>query len=266
MLYLFGFEKVGVAVGDLYFVDPNPGDGQEGAERGVRLEVRMIDRGAPPGSVYSALPITVERPIWRADLLESVDGEPGSHDRTHHHPTVPRVGARPPSLRRTGRPGTRHVGRRSNSPTSTRSSSAPTSIRRRSIPTMLVSCGRRCPRSSPWFDLARARPRRRARHGARRGRRARRAERMALSVEDRRHLGRIAGVVDEHGIRRGARARERRTRARSPSRSGASSATCLISGPTRMVAIRRFVAPGGRWRRRGACWSRRSTRAACPAH
>ncbi len=86
MLYVFGFEKVGVAVGDLYFVDPNPGDDQEGAERGVRLEVRMIDRAAPPGSVYSALPITVERPIWRADLLESVDGEPGSHDRTHHHP------------------------------------------------------------------------------------------------------------------------------------------------------------------------------------
>jgi len=87
MLYLFGFEKVGVVVGDLYFVDPDPAEGQEGAERGVRLEVRMVDRGAPPGSVYSALPIGVERPIWRADLLESVDGEPGSHDRTHHHPT-----------------------------------------------------------------------------------------------------------------------------------------------------------------------------------
>ncbi len=87
MLYLFGFEKVGVAVGDLYFVDPDPAESQEGAERGVRLEVRMIERGTPPGSVYSALPIAVERPIWRADLLERVDGEPGSHDRTHHHPT-----------------------------------------------------------------------------------------------------------------------------------------------------------------------------------
>ena len=26
------------------------------------------------------------QPIWRADLLESVDGRPGSFDRTHHHP------------------------------------------------------------------------------------------------------------------------------------------------------------------------------------
>ena len=36
--------------------------------------------------MYSAQPIVVERPIWRADLLETVAGAPGSHDRTHHHP------------------------------------------------------------------------------------------------------------------------------------------------------------------------------------
>ena len=86
MLYAFGFEKVGVLVGDLYFVDPDPGEGQEGAERGVRLEVRVMQRPDPPGSIYSAMPISVDRPIWRADLLETVEGEPGSHDRTHHHP------------------------------------------------------------------------------------------------------------------------------------------------------------------------------------
>ena len=42
MLYVFGFESIGVVVSDLYFVDPDPGPGQEGAERGVRLEVRML--------------------------------------------------------------------------------------------------------------------------------------------------------------------------------------------------------------------------------
>src|SRR6185437_10274271 len=26
------------------------------------------------------------KPIWRVDLLESVDGKPGSFTRTHHHP------------------------------------------------------------------------------------------------------------------------------------------------------------------------------------
>jgi hypothetical protein len=86
MLYAFGFERVGVVVGDLYLVDPHPGQGQEGAERGVRLELRVLGRGALKGSIYSAQPIEVGQPIWRADLLESVAGRPGSFDRTHHHP------------------------------------------------------------------------------------------------------------------------------------------------------------------------------------
>jgi hypothetical protein len=86
MLYVFGFERVGVVVGDLYFVDPHPAKGQEGAEHGVRVELRVLSPGALKGSVYSAQPIEVGAPIWRADLLESVAGQPGSFDRTHHHP------------------------------------------------------------------------------------------------------------------------------------------------------------------------------------
>jgi hypothetical protein len=86
MLYAFGFERVGVLVGDLYFVDPHPHKGQEGAEHGVRLELRVLGRGALNGSIYSAQPIEIGRPIWRADLLESVAGRPGSFDRTHYHP------------------------------------------------------------------------------------------------------------------------------------------------------------------------------------
>ena len=86
MLYAWGFDRVGVVAGDLYFQDPDPGPGQEGAERGVRLEVRLLGRPPLTGSIYAAQPIVVDRPVWRADLLESVAGEPGSHDRTHHHP------------------------------------------------------------------------------------------------------------------------------------------------------------------------------------
>lgn len=88
MLQVFGFEKVGVAVGDLYFVDPRPGPGQEGAERGVRLEVRLLASPPMEGSIYASRPIVVDRPIWRADLLESVTGGPGTWDRTHHHPKM----------------------------------------------------------------------------------------------------------------------------------------------------------------------------------
>lgn len=86
MLQAFAFERVGVVVGDLYFVDPNPHQGQEGPEHGVRVELRMFDRGELRGTIYSATPIEVGLPIWRVDLLESVDGKPGSFDRTHHHP------------------------------------------------------------------------------------------------------------------------------------------------------------------------------------
>jgi hypothetical protein len=86
MLYAFGFERVGVLVSDLYFVDPEPHPGQEGAERGVRLELRILERSALKGSIYSAQPIEVGQPLWRADFLESAAGRPGSFDRTHHHP------------------------------------------------------------------------------------------------------------------------------------------------------------------------------------
>jgi hypothetical protein len=85
VLYAFGFDRIGVVVSDLYFLDPHPAPGQEGAEQGVRLEVRLLERGPLQGSIYSAQPIEVGRPIWRADLLESVD-HPGSFDRAHHHP------------------------------------------------------------------------------------------------------------------------------------------------------------------------------------
>jgi hypothetical protein len=88
MLQLFGFDRIGVVVGDIYSIDPAPAKGQEGPERGVRIEVRMLEPGELTGSIYSARPISIAEPIWRADLLESADGTPGSLDRAHHHPKM----------------------------------------------------------------------------------------------------------------------------------------------------------------------------------
>jgi hypothetical protein len=85
MLQAFVFEKIGVVVGDIYFLDPNPHPGQDGPEHGVRLELRAFDRGELKSSIYSAVPIAAGKPIWRVDLLEAVDGKPGSFNRTHHH-------------------------------------------------------------------------------------------------------------------------------------------------------------------------------------
>ena len=36
--------------------------------------------------MYSAVPIRVDQPIWRVDMLETVESEPGSLNRAHHHP------------------------------------------------------------------------------------------------------------------------------------------------------------------------------------
>jgi hypothetical protein len=88
MLQVFGFGRIGVVLGDIYFIDPKPLPGQEGPERGVRLEVRMLAPGELAGSIYSARPITIGEPVWRVDLLESADGPPGSLNRAHHHPNM----------------------------------------------------------------------------------------------------------------------------------------------------------------------------------
>jgi hypothetical protein len=86
MLAAFGFENLGVVVGDMYFVDPKPLAGQETPERGVRLELRLIDKDEPQGSIYAGVPIAFARPVWRVDLFGSTESPPGTLDRAHHHP------------------------------------------------------------------------------------------------------------------------------------------------------------------------------------
>ena len=86
MLAAFGFETLGVVVGDIFFVDPTPLEGQETPERGVRLELRLIDRAEPQGSIYAGVPIAFNRPVWRVDLFGSTESPPGTLDRAHHHP------------------------------------------------------------------------------------------------------------------------------------------------------------------------------------
>ena len=81
MLRVFCFGTLGVTVEDLYLADVGPGH-----ERGVRVELRLLEPQPWRGSRFAAQRIVADRAVWRADFLESVEGGPGSKDRMHHHP------------------------------------------------------------------------------------------------------------------------------------------------------------------------------------
>lgn len=70
----------------MFFVDPNAPEDQDTPERGVRLELRVVDRSDPQGSIYAGIPIAFGRPVWRVDLFGSTESPPGTLDRAHHHP------------------------------------------------------------------------------------------------------------------------------------------------------------------------------------
>jgi hypothetical protein len=82
------YQRLGIVIEDIYFVEPNPDPGEEGPERGVRVEVRHIENHPLSGSRYSAYPISIGTAIWRADLLGSVAAGPGARDRMHYHPLM----------------------------------------------------------------------------------------------------------------------------------------------------------------------------------
>ena len=94
---------------DMFFVDPTPNEGQETPERGVRLELRLVDRAEPQGSIYAGVPISFTRPVWRVDLFGSTESPPGTLDRAHHHPRFngwePGAGTSSPNCQPTRCPG-----------------------------------------------------------------------------------------------------------------------------------------------------------------
>src|ERR1700690_3394750 len=77
---------MGVVVGDMYFVDPTPLEGQETPERGGRWELGRVVRTEAQVSIYAGVPIAFTRPVWRVDLFGSTESPPGTLDRAHHHP------------------------------------------------------------------------------------------------------------------------------------------------------------------------------------
>lgn len=56
------------------------------AEHGVRLELRLRELQPLRGSESAAQKIILDRPVWRADLFDRVDGTPGAFEAAHWHP------------------------------------------------------------------------------------------------------------------------------------------------------------------------------------
>ncbi|MFF0144102.1 hypothetical protein ATK36_4292 [Amycolatopsis sulphurea] len=77
-------ERLAVTVEELDFLNPNKPE--DGRERGVRLEVRLVEEDTRPASIYANCGLTISRGLCRFDLLESA---PGAQDRMHWHPEMP---------------------------------------------------------------------------------------------------------------------------------------------------------------------------------
>jgi hypothetical protein len=76
---MFVFSTTAVLVWEWHERDP------AGEEAGVRLEVRLLGFAGHRGSESAAQAILVDQPVWRADLFDLVDGEPGDFARAHFH-------------------------------------------------------------------------------------------------------------------------------------------------------------------------------------
>lgn len=73
-----------LSVADIDFLDPELRDETDARERGVRLELRLVDTDHS-GSIYASPRVSLAPALCRIDLLESA---PGAGDRIHWHPTM----------------------------------------------------------------------------------------------------------------------------------------------------------------------------------
>ena len=82
MLHILALSRSAVTVRHWFEIDLNDGS----MEHGARIELRERPARAHRGSESAAQVITVDRPIWRADLFDRLDDPPGSFRSAHYHP------------------------------------------------------------------------------------------------------------------------------------------------------------------------------------
>jgi hypothetical protein len=82
VLQLFAFSRSALIV--RHWFEINLDDAS--MEHGARVELRELSRHPHRGSESAAQLITVDRPLWRADLFDRLGHQPGSFAAAHHHP------------------------------------------------------------------------------------------------------------------------------------------------------------------------------------
>jgi hypothetical protein len=76
----FLLDNVAIVIRHWYEVGPSD------EEHGTRVELRTIVRPAHIGSESAAQPVTLDQPLWRADIFDLIGEPPGNLSRAHFHP------------------------------------------------------------------------------------------------------------------------------------------------------------------------------------
>jgi hypothetical protein len=79
--YCFLLDGLAILVRHWYEVGPDD------EEHGTRIELRSLARPAHIGSESAAQPVTLDQPLWRADIFDLIGEPPGNLSRAHFHPT-----------------------------------------------------------------------------------------------------------------------------------------------------------------------------------
>jgi hypothetical protein len=76
---IFAFNEIAVVVRHWFEVGPDD------EEHGARLELRRLVPHEHRGSESAPQVLELDGIVWRADLFDGLDDEPGSWSRAHHH-------------------------------------------------------------------------------------------------------------------------------------------------------------------------------------
>lgn len=82
MLRAFVFSQVAVLVRHWFEIGRSDG----AMEHGARLELRLLQPQQHRGTQSAAQFFGIDRPVWRADLFDRLDGTAGAFEAAHFHP------------------------------------------------------------------------------------------------------------------------------------------------------------------------------------